>query len=241
MSDVLVDNIKSYFSNFEGAEEFFNILAKSGEVFCCGGMLRQFKETGSISNLRDADFTILFQDAKLWNEYIKDKDNYRYNRFDGMKFNFGGLIIDVWDIKKTWGIYMGYVKVKNENYLEALANSVYLNIESIFYNIQKQEWADELYYNALEKKILNIVLRESPYKDFEILKAIKMKRKYDLNYSTELGKLILRRTKNCRDYPKLLYDIQEEKHYIDILSKEEIQAELKEISYNPYFKEHRPY
>ena len=225
-----MDNIKNaifdYFLSYPLAKEIFDKLLEIGDVFCIGGLLREYRDSKRILHLRDADFSVNIHNSGLWTDFLSKK-SYKNNRFGGWKFDCGGFFVDVWDIKNTWAIKNGLVEVGKTGYLVALSQSVYLNIDGIVYDISNQRWADEPYYTAMNTKELDIVLEKNPFVDLNILRAMILRRQYNLLYSDRIKSVINEQNQRMDNYSELLLDIQKERYLSKVISKEEIEEELK--------------
>ena len=136
-----------------------------------------------------------------------------------------GFIIDIWDVKKTWAFEKQVIKVENNNYFEYLSKSVFLNLDAIIYDLTNDKWNDLIYQNAVKNGELEIVLRENPFKELNILRAMVLREKYNMRYSEELAKMIL----DCSaedTFLKDIMEIQEGRYGYIILSKEKIKQEV---------------
>ena len=134
--DKLVDEITEYLQNYPPAFEVFSRLIDIGDIYVMGGILREYRDRGKIKDIRDADFSILIHDFDAWNRLISEIPN-KINRFGGYKFLCSGLVVDVWNVKDTWAFKEGLVSVCNDDYFSTLPQSVFLNIDSICYDLKR--------------------------------------------------------------------------------------------------------
>lgn len=216
--------IEEYLKKYPPALWLYEMLIQAGDVYVMGGLLREYKDKDKIVELRDADFTIDIKNRKVWDELLRRVPHKR-NHFGGYKFLCSGFIIDIWDVKKTWAFEKQVIKVENNNYFEYLSKSVFLNLDAIIYDLTNDKWNDLIYQNAVKNGELEIVLRENPFKELNILRAMVLREKYNMRYSEELAKMIL----DCSaedTFLKDIMEIQEGRYGYIILSKEKIKQEV---------------
>ena len=216
--------IEEYLKKYPPALWIYEMLIQAGDVYVMGGLLREYKDKDKIVELRDADFTIDIKNRKVWDELLRRVPHKR-NHFGGYKFLCSGFIIDIWDVKKTWAFEKQVIKVENNNYFEYLSKSVFLNLDAIIYDLTNDKWNDLIYQNAVKNGELEIVLRENPFKELNILRAMVLREKYNMRYSEELAKMIL----DCSaedTFLKDIMEIQEGRYGYIILSKEKIKQEV---------------
>lgn len=136
------------------------------------------------------------------------------------------LEFDIWDMNNTWAFKEKKVASAEEN----LTKTVYLSVDGIVFNYNK----DVLYYNELNKslkyKVLDVVLQENPQKELNLLRAMIFKKKYNLRYSIKLidefkSMLLLGEQKLVAD----LYNIQLSHYKEERLSECDIKFELSSI------------
>lgn len=182
--------IEEYLKKYPPALWLYKMLIQAGDVYVMGGLLREYKDKDKIAELRDADFTINIKNRKVWDELLRQVPHKR-NHFGGYKFLCSGFIIDIWDVKKTWAFENQVIKVENSNYFEYLSKSVFLNLDAIIYDLTNNKWNDLIYRDAIKNGELGIVLRENPFKELNVLRAMVLRKKYNMYYSEELAKMIL--------------------------------------------------
>lgn len=226
----LIKKIKEYFSHYLNADSLFDELLQIGDVFIIGGILREYNDCNldNIGELRDADFAIKVHDSERWKRLLCSLPN-TINRFGGHKFECAGLEIDVWDIDNTWAIKQNFVSVKNNNYVEALSNSVFLTVDSIIYDVKSNSWIDSLYKSSMDSKVLDIVLAENPYISLNVVRAMILKNKYKMVYSEQLKKVI----KETSMLPHILDElcaIQMKRYGKIIISREKMEREFCNIN-----------
>lgn len=217
--------IEKYFSDHPLALPLFQMLKEVGEIYVMGGLLREYRDNHRILELRDADFSIHVKDRDTWNAIINNIPN-RKNRFGGYKFECQGLIIDIWDIEDTWALKSNLINIRNDNFLDMLPNSVFLNMDALVYDITNDRWEDNIYNNAIRTNVLDVVLEKNPYIELNILRAMILRKKYNMTYSERLKEIM----RNCllenSDFLNLLLQIQKERYTNIMMSREEIQFEL---------------
>ena len=164
--------------------------------------------------------TILYQDTNLANV-----------NFDGYKFYCTGFLVDVWEVENTWAYRENIIVFDKLNYLRTLPETVFLNMDSIIYDMKNDIWYDEIYQEAKRSGILDVVLEDNPHLDLNILRAMILKRRYKMSYSNKLKQIIKREVEMDNTFIKDMLRIQEERYHDTILSEEIMKAELDAIIY----------
>lgn len=216
--------IEKYLEKYPPALELFKILLKTGEVYAVGGMLREFKDNGKIIDLRDADFSVHIKNREMWNALL-EKIPYTRNNFGGYKFLCSGFIIDVWNVKETWAFRENIIEVEEGKYFEKLAQSVFLNVDAIVYDFINDRWNDMIYQQAMEKRELGVVLKSNPFVELNILRAMVLRKRYEMFYSNELKDLIATHSvKN--NFCNILIEMQKRRYKKYVLPEEDILHEI---------------
>lgn len=221
----LKEMIHLYLKKHPPALELFNMLEKAGSLYLIGGVLREFKDNGDILDLRDIDIVIDVEDDECW-ENILSKFHTNKNRFGGYKLYCSGLIVDIWPLDETWAYKNNIVKCSPEKYAECLADTVFLNIDAIVYDMKNNIWYDRKYQEAMRSRVLDVVLECNPEVPLNVIRAIMLKKRYDMTYSKRL-KCIIKKEMNAREnFLDMLMNIQVKRYKREILSKELIENEL---------------
>lgn len=224
MQNGVRQEIIKYFIKYPPALELFQKLLEIGDIYVMGGILREYNDKHRIEKLRDADFAVNIRDEKRWINILQEIPN-RKNRFGGHKFECSGFIIDVWDVRKTWAFSKKIVKVENNDYFKYLPKSVFLNLDALAYDLSNNRWNDSIYNDAIRKRELGIVLRENPYEGLNILRAMILRKRYDMKYSIELANVIVDYLEKGGTVWDLL-ETQLERYGYFVLSKDDIQQEI---------------
>ncbi len=214
-----------YMNTFFPADKFVYGLLASGETFLLGGVLREYKDNDfKNSNLRDIDFVVDSKTDSL-SQILKDYHP-TVNRFGGYKINCNGLIIDIWSLNETWAFKNKLIKCKDTEYRERLQDTVFLNMDSIVYNLTTKKWFDQNYQLAMKTKILDTVLKDNPAIPLNILRAIIIKKKYGMLFSDRLNVICKDFINNNINYLECFMNIQKDRYDKVIIDKFEIQKEL---------------
>ncbi|MDL0249573.1 hypothetical protein QQO51_02335, partial [Clostridioides difficile] len=119
---------------------------------------------------------------------------------------------DIWEIENTWAFKENKVQINFGDYEKKLQDTVFLNIDSIVYNLNTQDYYNKKYENAMENKSLDVVLEENPYIELNLLRAILFKKKYNMDFSDKLSRILSDFVDNNNNYLKLMEEVQI-KHY----------------------------
>ena len=220
--------IEEYLKKYPPALWLYKMLIQAGDVYVMGGLLREYKDKDKIAELRDADFTIDIKNRKVWDELLR-RIPHKRNHFGGYKFLCSGFIVDIWDVKKTWAFKNQVITVEGNNYFEYLSKSVFLNLDAIVYDLTNDKWNDQIYQNAVKNGELGIVLKENPFKELNILRAMVLRKKYNMRYSEELAKMILDYSAEAT-FLKDIMKMQEDRYGYIILSTGKIKQEIEYAS-----------
>lgn len=221
--------VELYLQEYPPALKLFRQLANIGEVYLIGGILREYQDNDKIIELRDADFIVDVKYHELWKSLIEEYQP-KGNHFDGYKFYCeNGFLMDIWEVDKTWAYRNGIVKFHPNNYLESLPRTVFLNMDAIIYDLNEDKWYDSIYQEAIKTGVLDVVLKENPHVELNILRALVLRRKYQMRYSDKLRELILEYIKADDFFVDSLIDIQYNRYQKEVLSRTDIEAELRQI------------
>jgi hypothetical protein len=117
-------------------------------------------------------------------------------------------IIDIWCLKNTWAYRTHQVICSSERYGEYLQKTVFLNIDSIVFNLSRDIWYKDEYEKALETKTLDIILKENPQISLNVIRAFILRKRYNLNLSMKLKDFIMDYMINTHEYLDVLMKIQ---------------------------------
>lgn len=221
------DEIYSYLQDYPPSMELLKCLEETGDLYLIGGVLREYKDYGKIKKLRDIDIVIDIKSMDSWNNILK-KYNPGRNKFDGYKIECSNLIVDIWSISECWAYRENIIKCDPAKYVENLPQTVFLNMDSIVYDMRNDRWFDKIYRAAKDRGILDVVLEDNPHLELNILRAIILKERYHMVFSEKLISIIKRY--NTAELCKKLLVIQEKRYKESIVSAEVINNILEECS-----------
>lgn len=223
--------IFAYLKAHPPALELFNRLAQSGNIYLIGGVLREFLDHGTISNLRDIDIIVDIRNRDLWNETLT-KYALRCNRFGGYKLVCDGLLIDTWPVEQTWAFREKIINCSPNEYISMLPETVFLNIDGIIYDWTQEKWEDTKYRQALASKTLDVVLAPNPQVLLNIVRTFVLKHRYSLCLSSELKRIIREefdKSGNIDCFVDSLMVEQNRRYQSEIISKASFLLELNNI------------
>lgn len=213
-----------FVSKNNDAHRFIRALEDCADMYFVGGILREYKDKGYIQDVKDIDIVISIKDRNKFKQ-IGHEYNHYWNRFEGFKFEIDGLMFDVWEIQNTWAYREKKIVCNKENYVENLPQTVFLNLDAIVYDWKNDIWYDEIYNQAMEIKILDIILADNPAMDSSVLHTILMKKKYGMQYSEKLLSVIKNKY-NSLESIDLLWHSQFNRYKEEVLTRAEIEMEL---------------
>ena len=230
MCNKIRTEVEAYLAQYPPALSLFRKIMKVGDVYIVGGLLREYRDNGKIQELRDADFSINIKNRELWKELLNEM-SHTLNHFGGYKFMCSGFIVDIWDVAETWAFQKHFIEVEDKDYFEHLTDSVYLNIDAIAYDLSNDKWNDSGYRKAMESNILDLVLAENPYIELNLLRAMVLRRKYNMQYSKKLKNVILTYSEH-KEFVADLMMIQQNRYGYKVLSEIAINAEIQKCKEN---------
>lgn len=197
-------------------------LEEEGDLLLFGGAVREFFKSNF--EVIPRDFDIVVNSTNKDFEHCFRGISYKKNRFDGYKINIDDLIFDIWDLSSTWAFKEKKIcDVRKEN----LPKTVFLNYDSIVYNLRTGDLYDEGYYQAKKDKFLDIVLEENPFPEINILRSFVFNKREQMSYSDCLLSYISDwRKKNKGQEVELLVNAQNKHYGREFLTKNEIEKEL---------------
>lgn len=217
--------IIDYLENYPPSLELFQRLKQAGNLYLIGGVLREYRDKGAIQDLRDIDIIIDISRRSIW-EGILETYRPKRNNFGGYKLVCSALIVDIWPLEETWAYREGYVVCIPEEYVQSLPETVFLNLDAIVYDFNGDIWYDEKYLDAMNRRVIDVVLEKNPRILLNILRAMVLKKRYGMRFSDGLRKILREQMEQESDLAGKLLEIQEKRYRKEILSGEEIEKEL---------------
>lgn len=196
----------SYFYNniTSTVKDFIDTLKENTNVFLFSGIIRDFFVKTNYE-FRDIDLVV---EGKLTEELLKGF-NYKKNSFGGYKISIDNTVIDLWEVKNTWGFEKKSILPLSHN----LPKTTFFNFSSILYSLNKKEFIiGNDFLKFMRDKKIDIVFDINPLPELCIVNTIYYKQK--LNY--EVGDKLKEYIKaNLQPMEKLL--AVQEKHFKNII------------------------
>ena len=221
-------SIYTYLQKCPPSLELFKKLEMAGNLYLIGGVLREFRDYRQIHSLRDIDIIIDVKNPKLWNEILYTYA-FKTNRFGGNKLTCHGLLVDTWLLGETWAFRNHIIDCAPKDYIKYLPLTVFLNIDSIIFDWEKEEWYDQKYCEAMRTKVLDVVLEKNPQIYLNIVRAFVLKNRYQMNISPKLSDIVVRecqKEESISVFCSRLFKEQLRRYKEPILTKEQIMSEL---------------
>lgn len=222
----IITEIRTYLKKYPVASCFFHDIMNAANIYLIGGILREYDIEKKIENIRDIDTIIDIKDNEKWNQFLRDYQH-KVNVFGGYKFVLDGIKFDIWKIEDTWAFKNNVINVTPDKYVENLQYTVFLSSDSIIYDVSNKKLYDELYVKSKRTKILDVILEENPYIELNILRAIIIKHKYNMNYSEKLRRIMMKEyNKNQELLIGRLLQIQHNRYNEILISEYELKKEF---------------
>lgn len=220
--------IYTYLRKCPPSLELFEQLERVGNLYLIGGVLREFRDYHKIHSLRDIDIIVEINDRQLWEKTLRDFA-FRTNRFGGNKLICHDLLVDAWALEETWAFRNHIVECEPKDYVTFLPSTVFLNIDSIIYDWNNEIWYDEIYQEAMQTRILDVVLEKNPQLLLNIVRAFVLKNRYQMQFSSKLKEIIFKQYENARNFSLFcdeLFAEQVRRYNKPVLSKADLLNEL---------------
>lgn len=210
--DNLAQLIWKQLSYVSDAYNFIENICSQATVYIFGGIVRDYLNY-TLNYIRDYDFVIQFNTNTHFNipAYLKVSSdiNIIKNRFDGYKILFNNdITIDIWELKNTWAIRHDGLPPRFDKLIE----TVYLNIDSFAYSLTEEQFLGDCVerWNKLKRdNMLDIIYRNGPFEELNLLRAIIYMDKYQMNLSKELKKRFRQYSYQLDNFTTQLLRLQE--------------------------------
>lgn len=190
-------NIKKDFydvlSEHPQIEDLINYLEAKSNILLFGGSVRDYGENRFSIIPRDFDMVVADLDENLEEIILMFGLVPQKNKFDGYKIRVNNLKIDIWKIQDTWAFKHNEVVYNSK---KDLNKTVFLNIDSIFYDLNEDKLIDERFIDREEINMIDIVLSSNPYPELNLMRAFRFKYKYKLTFSNRLNEYLMNWMKN---------------------------------------------
>lgn len=201
------ERLKALFRS-EGLCDLYSNHEKEKGVYVFSGIIRDFL-LNIDDEVRDIDIVFTKQyntdGIKEYGETLKREKN----SFGGTKLSINGLNLDVWQLKKTWGI----VAARRYPTRKALYESSFFNCSAILYDLREERfYYDVQFRDFLDKKVLDIVYPNNPDEPLCIVNAFYYKEKYNVLFSKRLSDWIREKGETIADFEQV-----QRRHYGKVL------------------------
>ena len=217
--------IYNYLKQCPPAHELFRSIETMGHVYLIGGVLREYKDYNDLHCLRDIDVVLDTKDRESYKKFILPYHP-QENSFGGYKINCKDLVFDIWLLQDTWAYREKILDCTPEQYAANLPQTVFLNIDGIVYDWSNDLWYDDIYQDAMKSKILDIVLPQNPQVPLNIIRAMILRRRYQMQYSTSIRNVMNDYIQKTENFAAELYQIQINRYKHEVLNLYDIQDEL---------------
>ncbi|XYG87617.1 hypothetical protein QH637_02840 [Heyndrickxia coagulans] len=227
-SPSIKSEICNLLKNYPGSLKFINGMSNIGELLFFGGSIRDYYLYNGFKSMpRDFDIVVKVNAKnEILLRNLLGKHSYRKNRFGGYKVKIENIEFDLWSLKNTWAFREKKLLAEERN----LTKSVFLSIDGIAYNFNKDIlYAEELRW-SIENKKINIVLKDNPQKELNLFRALVFKKKYNLDFSPELIEEFKRYIDLFDNFYDVLYKLQLSHYRKEHLTPKEVRRELEVIN-----------
>lgn len=225
-------SILLYLDERPPAREIFNGLISAGDIYLIGGVLREYKDHHSINDLRDIDIIVDVKNYHNWDDTIR-RYSIKTNRFGGSTLSCDDLIVDTWPLEQTWAYKQNLICCDPVNYFKMLTKTVFLNIDGIVYDWQREIWNEEEYQCAMKLRVLDVVLPQNPLLCLNILRTFILQDRYQMKLSERLKQIILaeyNKAYSHSDFVDSLMAEQLRRYGKELVSRQGIEKKIHELN-----------
>lgn len=213
-------------------DNFIKSLPRNANVYFIGGFLRSVNDSRYKAN--DIDIIIDLNSRELGRKISKSFRTYTRNRMGGFKVGLSNLILDIWNLENNYA--HKYKHILNGRNLAGVSRSTFYNFDSISLRLRDNALYTKHYNNCIKNRILDTLYsnenyyKNNPKKEFLLLRAIYLRKKYKLILSRRLIVIFNKAHKNDNKLNDvLLSKLKEEEKYYNTLSEKDIKDFVKEI------------
>lgn len=222
----------------------YQLLAE-GTAYLIGGYVRDvFEDVKS----RDLDIVVDIKKERLRKIVDGDSCIKEFNRFGGVKLKLPHIDVDIWSFDSNWAFKNKLVRLNENEKLNSLAKGCFYNYDALVVNISKFTYNTKYYESFVEKGELDILQKRSVYKNMNptleanILRAILVKKKYEVVFSNHLKEYIYQKMLALNDLygnavDRLLTVRAKYPKYVSVSEQDVVSTyeELKRDMYQPLF------
>ena len=214
----------NFISDYPNINILFQDLLSKGNVFLIGGIVRDFIETKKIIKPRDIDI-IVDLDEDILNKTIS-MYKHEKNRFRGYKLYIDSIEVDIWAITETWA----FKEEKLDSDTANISDTVFLNVDSVVYDFKNNTFHRKRYNEFIETKTLDIVLRENPCLELNLLRALVFMDRYKAKLSESIISLFLNKFNEHQGIlANKLFELQSSHYKENIYTKEQLEYKINKI------------
>lgn len=173
-----------------------------GSVYLIGGYIRDVFEG---VNSRDLDIVVDIEKERLLDIINSDSCVKQLNRFGGAKLKLSTIDVDIWSFDSNWAFKNRLVKLNENEILNSLAKGCFYNYDALVVNVSKFTYNTKFYESFLNEGKLDILQKRSIYKNLNptleanILRAIYIKKKYGVIFTTNLKGYLYKKMLSLND------------------------------------------
>jgi hypothetical protein len=194
--------VRALFDEEKGLRNIIYQILTEGSAYLIGGYVRDVFE-----GVKSRDLDIIVDIKKERLKEIVDSDSFckEFNRFGGVKLRLPSIEVDIWNFDSNWAFKNKLVKLNEKEKLNSLAKGCFFNFDALVVNLSKFTYNTKFYENFLDERKLDILQKRSIYKNLNptveanILRAIYIKEKYGVLFTTHLKEYIYKKMQFLND------------------------------------------
>lgn len=183
--DLLKRRIEAYFKSCDervAAREMIMRLAAHSHAWIFGGMIRDIGLYGSKGFRSDIDIVInTSRDVLLNNLRRLEINDFRLNKYGGVRFRYLNIDFDIWSLADTWAFRENLIPLESE---QSLFKTTLMSWDAVLYGLHNRALiSPENYLEELQEKRLELVLGHTPNETGALVKILRT------IYGKQVGKI----------------------------------------------------
>lgn len=181
-------------------------LSRQCEVYVFGGVIRNFLLGYPFH--RDLDFVVCTDESLSLPIQLLRGYKITKNKFGGVKLSKGNFVVDVWNMKDSWGI----LNRGGKNTPYNLINTVFFNFSAVIYSYNNQRFISSEYFDDFyNNRVMEVVFKRNPFPSSCVVNSFHYTQTYNFSIGKSLRKWI------CKYGEKQEYEQQQIRRYGEIL------------------------
>lgn len=168
-----------------------------------GGLLRDLSANKSRFFKSDIDLVSMEKKSRIQKVLEKKKFPLVTNKYGGFRFSYYGQDFDIWSYEDTWAFKEGMIEASQG--FDSLLKTTFFNLDASYFELNKKHFkASNCFIDGVEKRVLDINLKENPFPKKMAERAIDyiMYKNFSMSYNLQL--FVIENIDNVKKYKLFL-------------------------------------